>query len=209
MALVGLVGFIGSGKGTVAGTLVKNHGYRADSFAASLKDACSSIFDWPRELLEGDTIASRKWREQPDAWWGEKLGIENFTPRFALQHMGTDVLRQHFNPNIWFLTLENRYRKSPEQHVVISDVRFQNEVKFIQENNGILVRVIRGEEPWWFEGAKLANNGDILARQMLVAGHIHESEWAWVGSHIDYEIHNNGSLELLENKASKINELFS
>ena len=41
--LVGLTGFIGSGKTTVANLLVERHGYRADSFAASVKDALATI----------------------------------------------------------------------------------------------------------------------------------------------------------------------
>ena len=46
--LVGLTGLIGSGKTTVANLLVERHGYRADSFAASVKDALATIFGWPR-----------------------------------------------------------------------------------------------------------------------------------------------------------------
>ena len=36
--LVGLCGYIGSGKNAVAEMLVKHHGYEQDSFAKSLKD---------------------------------------------------------------------------------------------------------------------------------------------------------------------------
>lgn len=69
--IVGLVGFIGAGKGTVADLLVERHDFFKESFANSLKDACSSIFGWNREMLEGDTPESRAWREQPDKWWSE------------------------------------------------------------------------------------------------------------------------------------------
>lgn len=196
--LIGLLGFIGSGKGTVAERLVGNHNFRQDSFAASLKDVCAVMFDWPRDLLEGDTTVSRNWREQPDEWWSQKLGIENFTPRFALQHLGTDVLRKNFNQNIWFLSLQNRYRKSPSQNIVISDVRFQNEIKFIKENKGLLVCINRGESPWWVEEAVRANNGNSDSRHLLITEGIHESEWAWVGTQMDYEIDNNGSIEELK-----------
>ena len=37
--LIGVVGLISSGKGTVADRLVEKHGYQKDSFAKSLKDA--------------------------------------------------------------------------------------------------------------------------------------------------------------------------
>ena len=83
--IVGLVGFIGSGKGTVASQLVDDYNFRQDSFASTLKDACSVIFGWPRHMLEGDTKESREWREVVDPWWSKKLSMPNFSPRLALQ----------------------------------------------------------------------------------------------------------------------------
>ena len=53
--LVGVVGLIGSGKDTVSERLVQKHNFKKDSFAKSLKDAVANIFNWDRELLEGDT----------------------------------------------------------------------------------------------------------------------------------------------------------
>ena len=56
--IIGLVGWIGSGKNTVADILATQHEYKRDSFAAPLKDAVSNIFNWPRDILEGDTAVS-------------------------------------------------------------------------------------------------------------------------------------------------------
>ena len=53
--IVGLVGWIGSGKNTVANILTEKHNFNPDSFAAPLKDATAQIFNWPRKTLEGDT----------------------------------------------------------------------------------------------------------------------------------------------------------
>lgn len=197
--IVGLLGFISSGKGTVAGELVKGHNFRQDSFATSLKDACAMIFDWPRHLLEGDTKESREWREVVDPWWSEKLNIPNFSPRLALQIIGTDALRNNFHPDIWFLTLQNRIRKNPDQHVVISDVRFPNEIKFIKEQGGVLVKINRGPVPVWYETAMLANRGNSLAKEAMTRTYssAHFSEWAWVGSEVDFELNNNGTFEEL------------
>lgn len=72
--IVGLVGFIGSGKGTVADIMTTEHGFSKESFAGGVKDAASVIFGWDRKLLEGDTEESRAWRETPDEYWSEKLG---------------------------------------------------------------------------------------------------------------------------------------
>jgi hypothetical protein len=204
--IIGLVGFIGSGKGTVATTLVNHYNFRQDSFATSLKDACATMFDWPRHLLEGDTKESRDWREIVDPWWSEQLGIANFSPRLALQVIGTDTLRNNFHQDIWFLTLRNRVRKNPDQNVVISDVRFPNEVKFIKEQGGTLVRINRGPAPIWYETALLANKGNTIAKDIMTKTYsdAHFSEWAWVGSAVDYELNNDSTISDLEVQISNI-----
>ena len=121
--IIGLVGFIGSGKGTV-GEILEQKGFVKDSFAKPLKDACSVIFGWPREMLEGDTEVSRKWREEPDVFWSEKFG-KTFSPRLALQLMGTEAGRNVFHKDIWVTSLLNR---SKGKDVVVTDVRFKNEI---------------------------------------------------------------------------------
>jgi len=206
LMIIGISGFINSGKGTVATQLMQEHGFRKDSFASSLKDACAAIFDWPRELLEGDTPESRNWREIVDPWWANKLNIPLFSPRLALQLIGTNSLRDHFNEDLWFLTVENRIRKNPNQNVVISDVRFPNELKFIQALNGIMIRVDRGALPVWYETALMANRGNLIAKEVMIKtySHAHFSEWAWVGSRFDFELNNNGTTESLQDQVEKL-----
>lgn len=198
--IIGLVGFIGSGKDTVASRFI-SYGCVKDSFAAPLKDACAAIFGWPRELLEGDTVESREFRETPDMFWTRKLGIDNFTPRLSLQLVGTDVLRNHFHQDIWLSSLEYRFRiKNSDQNVVISDARFRNELKLIKSLNGIVVWVQRGELPLWFDDAVKANEGNAIARKIMQTRwrDVHESEWNWAGFPVDYIINNNGSMEDLD-----------
>lgn len=204
--IIGLLGFISSGKGTVATQLVEEYNYRQDSFASSLKDACAAMFDWPRHLLEGDTKESREYREQPDEWWSQQLSMPNFTPRHALQIMGTDVLRNNFHQDMWFLTLRNRIRKNPDQPVVISDVRFPNEIKFIQDQGGILIKVNRGPAPVWYETAVMANKGNSIAKDIMEKTYssAHLSEWAWVGSKIEYEVNNDAHVGHLHNQVRDI-----
>lgn len=204
--ILGLVGFIGSGKGTVAKILSEKYNFRQDSFASTLKDVCASVFGWPRELLEGDTTESRIWRDQTDEWWANKLNIKNFTPRYALQNIGTDIFRNHFNEDIWFHTMENRLRKNNEQDIIVSDIRFPNEIKFIQQYNGHLIRVKRGPDPQWYQIAVGANKGSIMSKAMMDTEYknIHQSEWAWAGCKISYEILNNSSLDNLEIQIDEI-----
>ena len=135
--IIGICGFIGSGKDTVANMFVER-GCVQDSFAAPLKDVCASVFGWRREMLEGDTVESRDFRETPDVFWTRKLGVPNFTPRLALQLLGTEVLRNHFNENIWLNSLEYRIRKqlTDAPCTVISDARFRNELNLINLRGG-------------------------------------------------------------------------
>ena len=90
--IIGITGFMGSGKDTVAEMFVEK-GAVKDSFAAPLKDLCASVFGWDRHMLEGDTVTSRDFRETADIYWTRKLGIDNFTPRLALQLLGTEIMR--------------------------------------------------------------------------------------------------------------------
>ena len=200
--IIGLLGFIGAGKGTVADRLVSKYNFKQYSFAGSLKDACAVIFDWPRNLLEGDTLESREFREIVDEWWADKLNIPKFTPRYALQYLGTNVLRSHFNENIWFLTIQNKLRKNPTQNVVISDVRFPNEIKFLQENNGILVQIHRGQPPFWYNDAIAHNSGNLPTFNS--DSKIHPSEYEWVGCNVDYNLYNNTTIDDLYTQIDKI-----
>lgn len=198
--IVGLVGFIGSGKNTVAELYVKE-GYKQDSFAAPLKDMCSVVFGWPRHLLEGDTVESREFRETPDMFWTRKTGIPNFTPRLALQMIGTDVMRDHFHQDIWLNSLEYRLMSNPKQKdVVISDCRFRNELEIIHSLGGKVIWVQRGDLPEWYDTAVKAMDGSVIDRKIMQTryGDVHESEWNWAGFEVDYIIDNNGTLAELE-----------
>ncbi len=201
--ILGLVGFAGAGKDSVANSLVDNYGYARDSFAAPLKDATSAIFGWPRELLEGDTSESRAFRETTDIFWSNKLGIQDLTPRKALQLLGTDVIRDNFSENIWLSSIEYRIRTqhmNSGKKIVITDARFPNELKLIHNLGGKIARVSRGSNPSWFNIAELANSGDEAALETMSKDYegIHISEWSWVGSNIDYHIENAGTLDDLE-----------
>mgnify|MGYP001232611134 FL=1 len=191
--LIGLCGYIGSGKNAVAEMLVKNHGYEQDSFAKSLKDAVSAVFGWPRELLEGNTPHSREWREAPDTWWTEQLEMP-VSPRLALQVIGTEVFRGKYHNNIWVASL---LRRVGDRKVVVSDVRFPNEIKLIQEYGGKVIWVKR-DMPEWANTGMEASIGDENAVMTMQKLGIHSSEWAWTGSQFDYTLNNDKGLQELE-----------
>ena len=193
--IIGICGLIGSGKDTIADYLQNIHQFRRESFAHTLKDAVSSIFGWDRELLEGRTRESREWREQVDPWWTERLGM-TVTPRLVLQVWGTEVARKSYHDDIWIASLENKLRKTHDD-IVISDCRFPNEIKAIKNAGGIVIRVVRGPEPVWFELAHTVNQGPTrntiwrLSKNELEKYNIHASETAWIGTKFDAIIDNN------------------
>jgi adenylate kinase family enzyme len=216
--MIGIVGFIGSGKGTVTDILAQDYGCSTDSFAAPLKDATAAIFNWPRHLLEGDTEESRIFREKVDEWWTAQLGY-TVTPRLILQKMGSEAVRDGISPNVWVSSLYSRFL-SRKQPTVISDVRFRNEINFIRACGGQVYRVKRGAEPEWFDDAvefnasvetldksgRTASIGqwvDQSALKNLIAVKekikaVHVSERDWIGSVFDGTIDNDGTLEELK-----------
>ena len=205
--IIGIVGHIGSGKDTVGNIITQHTQGRRDSFAAPLKDLCASIFGWERNLLEGDTMESREFRETTDIFWTRKTGIDNFTPRLALQLMGTDVLRDHFHSDIWINSLEYRMRKVPsDKTVVITDARFTNELDLIKHLCGQIIWVQRGELPDWYETAVEANGGNVVSKRIMQSRYrdIHQSEWDWAGYPVQHIIRNTGTLSELEDKTTQI-----
>ena len=207
--IIGVVGLIGAGKDTIADYLVNIHQFRRESFANTLKDAVSAVFGWDRDLLEGRTRHSREWREQVDAWWADRLGIPDLTPRWVLQYWGTEVVRRSFHDDTWIASLENRLRKTTDD-VVISDCRFPNEIGAIKRAGGLVVRVHRGPDPEWYGFAEMINRGPekniewSWAKTQLDTFNIHASETAWIGTAFDAVIDNNSTMDHLY---AQINDL--
>jgi hypothetical protein len=200
--IIGIVGFIGSGKDTVADYLVNLHQFRRESFANSLKDAVSAVFGWERDMLEGRTKQSREWRETVDEFWAKRLKMPKLTPRWVLQYWGTEVVRRGFHDDMWVASLENRLRKSTDD-VIITDCRFPNEIKAIRNAGGKVIRIVRGPEPEWYDDARSMNKGAsrnmswALSKARIDKLGIHASETAWVGTKFDTVLDNNGTLDEL------------
>jgi hypothetical protein len=205
--IIGVAGFAGSGKGTVSDLLVDEYGFNKLAFADPLKDAVAAIFGWPRHLLEGDTKESREFRETPDKFWSERFGFE-VTPRWALQKQGTEAGRDVFHESIWVSALERRINSDK---VVVTDVRFPNEVAKIKELGGHVIRVVRGPEPEWYDVAYEDNlgNRNRRAKMMDMFPDVHYSEWAWIGTPFNYVLDNNGTLQELRASVVHMLQIFT
>lgn len=208
--IVGILGLKGAGKDTIGDYLVANYGFEKLSFASALKDACSNIFGWDREMLEGSTPEAREEREKPDPFWSEKLGYD-FSPRYALQYIGTDVMRKNFYDSIWIAAIEKKIIDNPDKDYVVTDVRFPNEVQLLKGVGGTLIEVQRGDNPEWMDLAIRANAGDKDAQYQMYNNHkeVHISEWAWAGSEVDIVMPNNDSIrDLYQSVEVQVKEPF-
>ena len=188
--IIGLCGNQGSGKDTVANILVSEYGFIKLTFASTLKDIVAILFSWQRDLLEGLTEESRLWRETTDDFWSEKLSIPSFTPRKALQMIGTDLFRIHFNNDIWTNIVENKIgvmlKNNPKTNIVISDCRFTNEFNLIKQFTDSHIIMILREK-------------NISTNKIY-----HSSETEWVNYNFDTILQNDNSIDDLKSNLKSL-----
>ena len=144
--IIGITGLKGSGKDTIGDIICKHFDFQKVAFADKLKDIVSVLFDWDRKMLSGFTPEDRAIREQPDEFWSKKFEKE-FTPRMALQKIGTEVMRNNLDKSIWVYCLERKLINE-DGNFVITDVRFRNEIEMIRNKtfDENLITKIRNQE---------------------------------------------------------------
>lgn len=206
--IIAITGLIGSGKDTIASHLVKNYEYERYSWAAPLKDITATLFSWDRDMLEGTTPTQREQREQTDEWWSNKLG-KNWSPRIALQVMGTEVMRNALHQDIWILA--GMQRISGKQNVVIPDTRFPNEIAAIRDMGGFIWNVQRGSVPEWYTaltGFKAEytqfTSWDVDNFMKSTYPNVHPSEYSWHGTKFDAVFYNNSTIDELAQSVDSI-----
>lgn len=129
MKIIGFAGRKWSGKDTSADHLVRKHGFVQYAFAAPLKNFCRDIFDLDHDQLYGSK------REEVDTRY-------DLTPRQLLQKFGSDFLRDMIDKDFW-IKFFVRWANQQTKPIVVSDVRFQNELDIIRSLGGRVVRIDR------------------------------------------------------------------
>jgi hypothetical protein len=172
--LIGLTGYAGAGKTSVADILVRDHGFTRMRFAGPLKDMLYALGLTEREL-EGDL------KTQPCELLGWK------SPRHAMVTLGTEWGRQLIDWNMWVRALmlkidkEQKNLQEREKYaypgylnrIVVDDARFLNEITALKQ---------RGAQIWRVE------------RPEVVALTDHPSEQEWTTAGMDQWIFNDGCL---------------
>jgi hypothetical protein len=154
--LVGLNGFKRVGKDTVGDYLVERYGFQRLKFAALLYESASKLFGIPVSLLE-------KYKDHPDATVTISFPEGTITLSFRqfLQRYGTEAHRDVFGQDFWVDQLLDAPRPynidSAEYHAltgellsttryVITDARFENELRTIIAKGGYNIRIERDTE---------------------------------------------------------------
>lgn len=166
---IGITGAIAAGKDTLADMLVAHESglYTKYSLAAPMKEIAHNIFGFTKAQLTDHAL-----KETTDEFW-------NITPRRFLQIMGTDMFRDVFRDDVWLKLAEKHMQNTPTQHVVIPDIRFENEAQFIKDLGGTLVHIIRPGHEAPVEACK------------------HSSEQGIDSKYIDYTIKNDSDIASL------------
>lgn len=137
--LIGLAGLAGSGKDTLAAVLVEA-GWTHLKFTTVLKDMLRLLLSAVlHDAAQVERMVDGDLKAVPTPVLGGR------TPRHAMQTLGTEWGRQLISPDFWVKLIE--YEARHHRKVVISDVRFPNEVDMIHRLNGEVALIDRGLSP--------------------------------------------------------------
>ncbi len=131
--IVGLSGFKRTGKDTAAGYLHSHHGLMPFAFADNVKKTAMAMFGLTGMQVYGTHGYDR---EQVLPEWGISV-------REILQKVGTECGRDIFGMDIWIKRLQVDINAIPGIPYLVSDVRFDNEAKWILDSGGIVIDIQR------------------------------------------------------------------
>ena len=153
--LIALTGNQGSGKDTVADYLCSRYGYVKLTYSDGIYEEVTSLTGVPSEVLR-----VREWKE--NAWtllnpmlsssypWLDRVGyffkLKGKSPRKWLQDVGESARQK--NPSIWRdrLNLKRKQLRSQGIYkVVVSDVRHENEYRYMKSEGALIARITRSE----------------------------------------------------------------
>lgn len=135
--IIALSGWRQSGKDTTAHYLVNEYGYIQMSFAASLKDMVATTYGVDREILDSPThkemplinypvIPTDPFTSHIHQLLASELRSGYWTPRALCILEGS--IKRSVNANYWVQSVIRKAIDNPQNHYVISDVRYRSEM---------------------------------------------------------------------------------
>lgn len=134
MKIIGITGQKRSGKDTIAKLLNKKYKYEIYHFADPIKSMLSTLLNYV-DANDNSFFEDRK---------EENIDPLNASYRKLAQTLGTEWGRNLISDNIWVDVLA--FNSQWEDAIVIPDVRFDNEAKWVKSQNGIIISVTRNNE---------------------------------------------------------------
>lgn len=136
--IIGLCGYAGSGKDTVAKSLILRHNFNRSAFADKLKEVALEIDPWLTS--EDGSVMSLRYAVNLFGWERVKQTAD---AREFLQNLGEAM--RGVDPSIWIRPVGQRLADDMEwgRNSVITDVRYPNEVEFLKMLGAKIVRIDR------------------------------------------------------------------
>ena len=131
--IIGIVGPIGSGKSCVGEYLVNKYNFKEYSFADSLKKSICSLYGINKHLLYGTQTD----KELHIPYWdtnGRKL----------CQTIGT-LFRENIDQDFWIKRMHLDILNNGDDKIVITDIRYPNELEYVKNNLDGLILFINRE----------------------------------------------------------------
>lgn len=167
------------------------------AFATALKEVSIGLFGLEKDQVYGtneqkNSLTSYKWEDMPVKIKG-KSGF--MTGREFMQYFGTDICRKIY-PNIWTDRTIKDIQAEDSNLAIISDARFENEVKAVQNAGGKVIRLTRTVEGEDYHESELAlDNYDgfdatIDTQNLDIDSSCHElvkilDSWGWFNSRVE------------------------
>ena len=186
--ILGVCGKARAGKDTVGKMLaeelfdISGRKFTLMAYATELKNKCQRLFDLSYEQLWGDQkeVEDHRYPKGQGGFW---------TAREILQFYGTDCMRAIDN-DVWVKALFKIIKEKKFTDIIITDVRFPNEINPIKNDTGYIVNVESSRE--------CIDN---------VHGKTHASETSLNNcSDVDFSIINDGSFDELRDSVKNVVE---
>lgn len=159
MKIIGISGKAGSGKDTVGRIIrdiiedlnrdrIKQLNTQKLSFASNLKDICVFLFGWDRDRLEHD-FDYKEGNTLDDGSPDPACEMLGFTRRQVMQKVGTEAMRKGLHRDVWIICMKLDILAGEYSRVdvgLLTDCRFKNELEFVRDMGGTLIRVDRSGE---------------------------------------------------------------